>query len=314
MLQANIGRAKKRIQSLIDQDNDSDKQLNEYYAECMVFIKANLMTFYAKYAKDNQLSVSEVGQSASSWDTQQWINAIKQVNMKNWPDEAINRVKAYGHIAGISTLHTIEALMALGIIKMTVKNQNIISDRITKDGNDQIKIIESMVKTNPSADKKATSIITQQSTHDIWSKNLWIDSDSLANDIQTLVNKHLKHGMSINNLDDILETHANKNQFKPTKYVGDRVKQMEFNARRIVRTESSRLIDQVNTVTYSMSGITDVDVVNQPGACQKCIGLAGTYKIDNAPSIPDSSHPNCRCYKIPSGDSHSRLITVNRIF
>lgn len=317
MITLSISKAKEHINDLIKQDKDTDKQSNQYYEDCMLFIKAHLMSFFAKYAKEGNLSISEVSQKASKWDKKQWLDAIQDTDMSEWTNEAVSRVKSYGHFAGIDTRHTIEALIGFAVIRMTMRNHKNIAKRLQKDITNQAHFNDVNLKgLNKSRVKKSVSIITQQSTREIWSQNLWIDSDSLANDIENLVNKHLRHGMSLYDLDNILATHANKKQFKPNQYIGDRVKQMQFNAQRIVRTESSRLIDQVNTSTYMASDVTKVNIVNEPGACLKCQGLAegGPYSISDAPTIPDDSHPNCRCHKAPAGDSHSVAILGNRLF
>jgi len=53
--------------------------------------------------------------------------------------------------------------------------------------------------------------------------------------------------------------------------------------------------------TYSMQGVKWVNWVIEPSACEKCLGIAegGPYLLKDAPSIPDDTHPNCRCSKIP---------------
>ncbi|WP_334468887.1 hypothetical protein [Levilactobacillus sp. HBUAS67488] len=65
---------------------------------------------------------------------------------------------------------------------------------------------------------------------------------------------------------------------------------MEFNARRIVRTELARIKDKVNMTTYRMKDVKKVDWVCEPGVCQKCQGIeeGGPYWINDAPGIPES--------------------------
>lgn len=315
MVQSNIRRVANRIDELINQDKDTDKTFTANYIVCLSFIRSHLMKFFARYSEKNHLSIGQVSKQATTWDNRQWINAVKQVNMSNWSVNAIQRVKLYANLSRLSTLHTMEAIISLAMLQMTENNRKVIDDRITQDGYDEQQLASEMVGLGHKQQSNVQTIITQQKTRDIWSNNLWIDSDSMANDVQTLVNKHLRHGMSLKDMDSMLSYHANKSQFKPNQSVADRVKQMEFNARRIVRTESSRLIHQVNITTYKSAGITKVQLYPQNGACEKCLALADkTYKIDNSPVIPDDTHPNCRCIIIPVGDSHSLLITYNNLF
>lgn len=275
-------------------------QSNQYYQECLLFIRDHLTRFYTHYAAENGLTVAQVSSRASRWDLQQWQTAIKQLDMHDWPDDAFARLKAYNFQIHIDKKHILMALIGLDILRMTVKNQRNIEQRLLSDGQTEVTRMTRAFNLPRTQQKRAYSVITQNKTRSIWSQNLWLDSDSLANDIETLVNKHIKHGMSLNDLENILATHANPAQFKPSQSVADRVKQMEFNARRIVRTESSRLIDEVNMTTYRMQDVKWVEWITEPSACIKCQGIAdsGPYRLNEAPLIPDDTHPNCRCSKI----------------
>lgn len=72
--------------------------------------------------------------------------------------------------------------------------------------------------------------------------------------------------------------------------------------RRMIVTERARVLDRATTQVFRSQGIAYFDWVTQPGACDKCEGIAddGPYAVNDAssPSIPDDSHPNCRCTKI----------------
>lgn len=222
-----------------------------------------------------------------------------------WPGEATRRLKAYGAVAGIDKPHLIGAVIGLGLLRMTVKHQQAIKQRVKSDGESEAKRMITGYKLTPKQSKKITSVITQASTKELWSSRIWLDNDALANDVENLVNKHLRHGMSLTDLQDLLIKHTNPDQFKPNQSVADRIAQMQANTRRIVRSESARLVDQVNMTTYRMQNVKWIQWVTEPGACSKCMGIAdgGPYAVDDCPSIPDDSHPNCRCTKVPFDQS-----------
>lgn len=257
----------------------------------------------------------QVASKVSAWDFQQWEQALKQMDMQGWPDEAVSRVHYYAAKAGVDKAHMMAAIMALGILRMSVRNYNNIQHRTQLDGKTEVKRMAAEFNLSKSEVAKAASVVTDPKTQAIWSKNLWVDTDKLANDVEALVNKHLKHGMSLQDLENILVDHANPNQFKPNQSIADRIHQMEFNARRIVRTESARLVNQVNMTTYRMNGIQYVIWVTEPGACDKCVGIAesGPYAIGDVPSIPDDSHPNCRCHITPY-DTSKQYLTYKYVF
>lgn len=297
-----VEREKQRIQQLINLDDQTDQQSSQYTAECLAFIQTHLLAFYERYADDTGLSLQQVNQRVSRWDMGQWKQAINQMgDVSDWPEDAKQRMTIAGFIAGIDRSHLLDSIITLGVVKMTVSNQKNITHRLQLDGKTEAKRMGDFFDLTIKQSKKVTSIITDPETTKIWSRNLWVDTDKMAGDVQYLVNQHLKHGMSLNDLNNILAAHANPKQFKPEQSLADRINQMEFNARRIVRTESARIKDEVNMTTYRMKGVQRVTWVAEPGACQKCVGLeeGGPYPINDAPGIPDDSHPNCRCSKIP---------------
>ncbi|WP_461243663.1 hypothetical protein [Secundilactobacillus muriivasis] len=294
-----------RIQELIRLDDQTDQATDVYYDECLAFIRDHLLHFYQEYADETGLSLTQVQGRVSKWDLSQWKQAIDSLNTADWPEEATKRLKAYGVVAGIDKPHMIGAIIGVGLLQMVVKHRQAIKQRVKSDGESEFKRMATAYKMTQSQRKKVSSIITQASTQELWSNNLWLDTDTLANDVENLVNKHLRHGMSLVDLQNLLTKHANPAQFKPNQSVADRITQMQANTRRIVRTESARLVDQVNMTTYRMQSVKWIQWVTEPGACSKCMGIAdgGPYAVDDCPSIPDDSHPNCRCTKVPFDQS-----------
>lgn len=302
---------------MIRLDNQADHQSDADYDQTLAYIRDHLMQFYQEYAADNQLSIEQVQGRVSKWDLQQWQQAIDELNTADWPSEATKRLTAYGAVAGIDKPHLIGAIVSVGLLALTVKHQKQIAKRVKSDGQDEVSRMTKTFKLKPKQVKKATSVITQPSTTAQWSSKLWLNSDAMANDVENLVNKHLRHGMSLSDLQDMLVKHTNPDQFKPNQSIADRVRQSQSNAQRLIRTESARLVDSVNMSTYRMQGVKLVAWINEPGACNLCQGLAdgGPYAIDDAPLIPGDSHPNCRCSKIPAGYDKlpdSQIMAVNQ--
>lgn len=305
---------KHRINELLAKDQVSNNQADEYYRQSLSMIRDNLQAFYAQYADENGLSLAQTRHAVTRWDRQQWRRAIRSVDMSEWDDEAKYRASNYSYQAGHNRGTMINSIIGLALVDMTMKYKNLVSSRLKADETDQRAHLERSLSQYLDREIKmpitynlrpkqvqGTSVITQQSTQELWSSRLWSDSGTMANDVQNLVNKHLRHGMSIEDMQGLLREHVNPGQFKPGMSLADRAKQMDFNTQRIVRTESARLVDEVNMTTYKMNGVSLVAWVTEPGACAKCQNIAesGPYLIDDCPVIPDDTHPNCRCSKIP---------------
>lgn len=293
------------MNQLIQLDNQTDKQSDQYYSELLSYVRDHLLAFYQKYAGENGLTLSQTMIRVSKWDLEQWEQALDSLgDTSDWPEEAQDRLKIQTYVASINRQQLIGSILTLGVIGLTVKNQRAIEKRVKSDGVDEVVHLKKTLKLPPKQAKKATSVITQVSTRNRWSESLWVDSDKLAGDVQYLVNQNLKHGLSLDDLPNLLEKHANPSQFKPGQSIADRAEQMSYETKRLIRSESARMKQQVDLATYRMKGVKWVKWLTEPGACSKCQGIAagGPYAIDDVPDIPDDSHPNCRCSIVPAAD------------
>lgn len=299
---------KARINELLRLDEASSQTFTMYQQQALTEISDNLQRFYMQYADESGLSLAQTRQAVSRWDIAQWQRVIDQLDMTDWDDNAKYLAGEYAYQAGYDRTHLMGAMVGMSLISMMSKVQRHITDRVKTDAVSQQDHLKWLLGSDSSPVKvikpKPVSIITQDETTALWSDNLWLKSESMANDVQALVNLHLRHGMSIDDLKGMLDQHVNPSQFSPGKSIADRISQMDYQAERILRTESARLVDEVNMTTYSMQGVKWVDWIAEPDACTtgaNCAGIAagGPYLLKDAPSIPDDTHPNCRCSKIP---------------
>lgn len=79
---------------------------------------------------------------------------------------------------------------------------------------------------------------------------------------------------------------------------------IDYKLKRIARTEAARLEDEVTESRFKAEKVKWFDWVTERGACGICLEWerGGPYEVKgrNSPRIPDDSHPNCRCRRIPS--------------
>ena len=77
----------------------------------------------------------------------------------------------------------------------------------------------------------------------------------------------------------------------------------EARAQRIARTEIMSASNQGALQGYSESGVVEqveFYAALDERTCDMCSDMHGeTFDIDDAPPLPDSTHPNCRCVYIP---------------
>lgn len=213
----------------------------------------------------------------------------------DWPEEAKKRLTGLAKDAGINVHHMMNAIVGAGVLAYFVHEHNLVQRRVKVDGATEI----ARAQVKPRQANQLVSIVTDPENATKWSTNLWEDSDQFTRDLQSVVSKHIRHGTSVDELINTLVPHS-KALEKPNTNAADRLAVAKRNAERLIVTESSRITDRVNTAAMKMQGVLLVDIVNEPGACEKCVGIAeaGPYPIDDAPSIPDDTHPNCRCIKV----------------
>lgn len=184
----------------------------------------------------------------------------------------------------------ITAIVGAGVLAYFVRQHALVKQRIETDG------ISEVARSGIKSNKKLISIVTDPENVTRWSDNLWSDSDQFQRDLESVVNKRLRHGASVDELVGVLIPHS-KALEKPGTNAADRLAVAKRNAQRLIVSESARVKSRVNLATMRMQSVTLVDLVNEPGACEKCVTLAeaGPYPIDKVPLIPDDTHPYCRC-------------------
>ena len=286
---------KNRIDQLITLDKQTDTIHSRYNARLLQYIASHLNQFYDHYATDNGLDLNTASQELNSWDVDQWNQALSQFNPSTWPVPAKARLAAYAAAAHIDNKHMLTAIIAVGLIANTVITQRHILDRIAQDGITQGKFLHHYLNDSAKADRDGLKIVTKNRLKPKWIKTLWSHPDNIADDVETLVNKKIRKGMTAKDLDKLLTFHANPAMRTPNTSIADRVAQLIGDAGRITRTESASEINDINRAIYIDSGVREVDIVNMPGACVLCQDLAADnpYDIMDYPNLP--YHINCRC-------------------
>lgn len=281
---------KARINQLIASDSEVKDILDVKSQYYLHYAANNIREFYVRYADENGLSFLQSQQRINSWDLYQWKKAVNEVYNKHWSKEANDRLKIAGFIASRNKGYMMIAISWLGIIALTEKQIPLISEKIVKDTSDEYSRLGSIFSNNV---KKSSIKYTDES----WKQRLWLDSDELGSKMQTVINSRLKRGITPESLGEILRETKAYNR----KNIESIFNSAGYNAERILKTESARSIDYVADSFYRHNGVKMVNWVTEAGACKRCVELeeAGPYKIEEAPTIPDNSHPSCRCSKIP---------------
>lgn len=301
MVALNEKAVKEKIAQLQADDNDFGQELDAYYDAALSYISNHLSAFYEHYAGENGLTVTQAAQTIGKWDKDQWQMAIDELNSDNWQPESKDRAKFLGLYAGLNVGNMIAAIAGLGIIAWldkAIKRSQKRAGNVAKGEKAFLSSHKLVAGTYSTSSVGKVLSDSTASVGKVLSDSIWIDGDRLIDDVRSELFKCYQTGKSLDELRQKLIR-----QVKPTPgtNIADRMAQVESKVDRLIRSESAKMIDKIDTAAYKDAGVEYVNWVTEPGACARCTDLkeSGPYPIDKAPALVIDSHPNCRCAKVP---------------
>ena len=117
---------------------------------------------------------------------------------------------------------------------------------------------------------------------EIYSERIWSNINEVSKLMQKNMNDFFNSSISVNDIENIIKKHFNTSA---------------SNVKRLVNTEISRVINEINNVQFKELGVKKVtyNAELDKGTCEVCESLHGTiFNLEDKPVIPQ--HPNCRCY------------------
>lgn len=288
--------AKKRINQLLKEDSEFGDQLSAYYDQALEYISRHLAKFYEHYAVDNQITVSQAARSVDKWGMQQWKSAIDELNASGWLPETKKRAKILGQTAGLNVGSMMGAIAGLGIASWLDKAIQKSINRTTRIGVDERNYLR---ENGLSTARKAGDVAKAGKA---LTDTIWTDGDRLIDDVRSELIKSIQTGKTV---DELKAKLAKSLKPTPGTNIADRMVQSSSKIDRLIRSESAKLMDEIDTEAYQKAGVEYVNWVTEPGACARCQDLRDNspYPIDEAPALVTDSHPNCRCSKVPTDKS-----------
>ena len=306
-----VQQEKKRIEQLLSRDDKTDKQLEIVYNEGVDMLKAIINEIFTKYAIDGVLIHDNLSQNV----TRSEMILIKRL-FDILPDDLELPAKEREHyfiaVSQNSQKSLITAIVGMALIGLTYKAKSIIhsnNQTATKEEVDYLKKNNDFTKTqqkrlNQKAKQIAQPDYKLPSQNDIyvsWPERLWLDHDRLLNRIDDNINIMLKKGMTPADIADVMFP-GNAESMRQDN-IPKAMRDAAISAKRIARSEAASREDELDEQAFKAKKVKYFGWVTEKGACKKCIAisLAGPYKVGDpdSPRIPSSSHPNCRCRRIP---------------
>lgn len=306
-----VQQEKKRIDQLLSRDKKTDEQLNAVYNDGVDMLRAIISDIYTKYAVDGVVIPANLSHRVTRNDM-----LLLKRQFDKLPDDLElpeeQRRDYYVAISQNSQKSLITAVVGMALVELTLKVKNIIhsnNQTAVKDEVDYLSENNDFTKTqrkrlNKKAEQIAQPDYKLPSQNDIyvsWTERLWLDHDRLLNRIDDNINVMLKKGMTSADIADVMFP-GNAESMRQDN-IPKAMRDAAISAKRLARTEAASREDELDEQAFKSKKVKYFGWVTERGACMKCISisLAGPYKLGDpdSPRIPSSSHPNCRCRRIP---------------
>lgn len=297
---------KQRIDYLLKRDNVTDEELEKIYNEGVNQLRAIVDKSFNTYAVDGVLVPNNLARKVTKKD----MVLLKEQYDKLPDDLELPEKQRLDYYLATSQMllgKLITATLGIALIGLTHKVVKVIRQNnktaVDEEYYYQKKNLKSPKKSKINPIAKDNYVFSKQDNNFVsWTERLWLDHDQILNRIDNSLNSMLRQGMRAQDIAEKLfpgNAKSMRNDNIPKTLIDATV-----SAKRLARTEAAAREDELTDIFFKENKIKYFDWVTEPGACKKClvIGALGPYKVDDeaSPRIPGSSHPNCRCRRVPA--------------
>lgn len=285
---------KQRLKNIKD-EKEYDKKIKEIYQRMMDEVQLEINNFYAKYAKDIGITMTEAKKKASNLDMEVYSRKAKQyVKEKNFSQQANDEMKLYNLTMKVNRLELLKANIGLALVsghdELEKYMDELLENRTLDEIQRQAGILGSTILDNADT---VHSIVNASFHNATFSDRIWMHQDLLKHDLESLLASGLIQGKNPNELARLLRKRFNVK-------ISD--------AQRLMRTELARVQIAAQQKSYESNGFDEYEYITCGigDACDTCRSLDGkVFPIkrmnvgENAPPM----HPNCHCSTGPHMDS-----------
>lgn len=287
-------REEKQRAKNIKNEKEYDNKIKEIYQNMMDEIQKEIDSFYAKYAKDENITMAEAKKRASKLDIEAYARkAKKYVQEKNFSKQANEEMKLYNLTMKVNRLELLKANIALALVSghddLDKYMNKLLENRASDELKRQAGILGDTIVNNA---EMAHSIVNASFHNATYSDRIWMHQDLLKHDLDKLLAIGLIQGRNPNEL-------ARELRKKINVKISD--------AQRLMRTELARVQIDAQMRQYRANDIDEFEYIacGLGDVCDTCLSLDGKiFKVknmqagENAPPM----HPNCHCSTAPHMD------------
>lgn len=290
---------RKIISDWIKKDRNIDGAITKIYRETLEKVEYRLYTYIAKYAREEGISIAEAKKLVDNFDVTKWqMSAAQAVKEKDFSKEANAWLKIYNLKMKMSREELLRAEISLELAKMTSKLDNVMTSHAFNVAKEEIKRQAGILKGHELTASKIKNIVNADFYGTSFSEKIW--------------GRNGVHGRLQSKLfDELLKMTVDEGNYKTAiRSMRKRFEVSEYEAKRLIKTESSRIRNQASLSMYQENGFTHYVWVCEPSACPTCKVYDGLeMKIEESGSgyIVPPLHPNCMCSTYGKIDYIERL-------
>ena len=280
-----------------------NKEIEAIYTSLNASIDKEIKAFYAEYAQEAGITMAEAKKAAATADIKNFkakyieyaknktfkAKYIEYAKNKTFTKTANEEMALYDVTTKVNRLQLLKANIGVELVKYTndldVAMQAQMQAMAEGFYAQQAGILADTIIDNA---KAAEVIVNGSFKNATFSERIWANQDILRAEIDKALQQTIIRGAGNREVAEKLQ---------------EKIKVTQYEAERLVRTETSRMQTEVRLDSYEKAGIEHVKfVANTKTACKSCLDLDGEIFergeiviSENAPPI----HPNCMCALSP---------------
>ena len=269
----------------IQNEQEYIARIREIYQNMLDEIQKEINGFYAKYATQEGLTLTEAKKNVSELDIKEYgRKAAKYVKEKDFSALANEEMRLYNATMKINRLELLKANIGLEMVSGFDELQQFFDVKLTERTLEEFKrqagILGSTIIENA---KEAHAIVNASFQNATYSDRVWMYQDMLKGEISELLATGLIRGRHPRQL----AIHLKK-----------RFGVSQYNAERLMITELARVQTEAQKLSFERNGYEEYQFLALGTACGICSALDQKHfpvkdmmPGENAPPM----HPNCRC-------------------
>lgn len=275
----------------IKNEAEYQKKIDEIYEYMLRNIQKEIDSFYAKYAREEGISIADAKKRVSQLDIKAYERkAKKYVKNRDFSKEANEEMKLYNLTMKINRLEMLKANIGLELVDgfedLQEYYDTVLTDETLSEFERQAGILGKTVQNNA---ERAKAIVNASFQNATYSERIWMYQNALKAELSKLLQQGLIQGKGSRELARLLRQKfdVSKNQ-----------------AETLMTTELRRVQTAAAKDSYIRNEYEDYQFLttNPKGPCDECKKLEGRhFKVkdmmvgENAPPM----HPRCHCTTAP---------------